>query len=76
MNRDHAKHVYDEYINNLISEHHLTEEEAIDYEQFIGMLRGDIPTPAVYDMDLEIRGRKRIFEQFVRAFEEAGVYEW
>lgn len=76
MNRDRAKSAYDEYINNLIIEHHLTEEEAIDYEQFIGVLRGDIPTPVVCDMELEIRERKRIFEQFIRGFEEAGVYEW
>ena len=72
MNRDHAKSAYDEYINNLIIEHHLTEEEATDYDQFIGMLRGDIPTPVVCDMELEIRERKRIFEQFIRGFEEAG----
>lgn len=70
MNRDHAKRTYDEYINNLISEHHLTEEEAIDFDQFMGMLRGDIPTLAVCDMDLEIRERKRIFEQFVRGLKE------
>lgn len=76
MNRDHAKRAYDEYINNLISEHHLTEEEAIDYEQFIGMLRGDAPAPCHCGMELEDRERKRIFEQFIRAFEEAGVYEW
>ena len=72
MNRDRAKSAYDEYINNLIIEQHLTEEEATDYDQFIGMLRGDIPTPVVCDMELEIRERKRIFEQFIRGFEEAG----
>lgn len=42
----------------------------IDFDQFMRMLRGDIPTPAVCDMDLEIRERKRIFEQFVHGFEE------
>lgn len=76
MNRDRSKSAYDAYINNLIIEHHLTEEEAIGYEQFIGMLRGDIPVSCHCDMELEYRERKRIFEQFIRAFEEAGVYEW
>ena len=76
MNRDRAKGAYEAYRNNLIDDHHVPEEELGDFDWFIGMLRGDIPIPVVYDMDSEIRERKRIFEQFVRAFEEAGVYEW
>lgn len=70
MNRDRAKGAYDAYRNNLINTHHVSEEELADFDQFMGMLRGDIPTPVVCDMDLEIRERKRIFEQFVRGFEE------
>ena len=60
---------------NLIDDHHAPEKKLSDFDWFMGMLRGDIPIPVVYDMDSEIRERKRIFEQFVRAFEEAGVYE-
>ena len=70
MNRDRAKGAYDAYRNNLINTYHVSEEEFIDFDQFMGMLRGDIPTPVVCDVDLEIRERKRIFEQFVRGFEE------
>ena len=70
MNRDRAKSAYDAYRNNLINAYHVSEEELVDFDQFMGMLRGDIPTPVVCDMDLEIRERKRIFEQFVRWFEE------
>lgn len=70
MNRDCAKSSYEAYRKNLIENHHVSEEELVDFDQFMGMLRGDIPTPAVCDMDLEIRERKRIFEQFVRGFEE------
>ena len=76
MNRDRAKSAYEAYRNNLISEHHVPEEDLDDFDQFMSMLRGDIPTPIVCDMNLEIRERKRIFEQFIRGFEEAGVYEW
>ena len=61
MNRDRAKSAYDAYRNNLINAYHVSEEELVDFDQFMGMLRGDIPTPAVCDMDLEIRERKRIF---------------
>ena len=60
---------------NLIGDHNVPEKNLGDFDWFMGMLRGDIPIPVVYDMDSEIRERKRIFEQFVRAFEEAGVYE-
>ena len=70
MNRDRAKSAYEAYRNNLISEHHVSKEDLDDFDQFIGMLRGDIPTPVVCDMDLEIRERKRIFEQFIRGFKE------
>lgn len=76
MNRDRAKGAYEAYRNNLINVYHVSEKELVDFDQFMGMLRGDVPAPVVYDMDSEIRERKRIFEQFVRAFEEAGVYEW
>ena len=76
MNRDRAKGAYEAYRNNLINVYHVSEKELVDFDQFMGMLRGDIPTPVVCDMDLETRERKRIFEQFVRGFEEAGVYEW
>lgn len=61
---------------DLIDDHHVPEEELGGFDWFMGMLRGDIPIPVVYDMDSEIRERKRIFEQFVHAFEEAGVYKW
>ena len=70
MNRKYAKDVFNEYRKNLIENHHVSEEELVDFDQFMGMLRGDIPTPVVCDMDLEIRERKRIFEQFIRGFEE------
>lgn len=70
MNRDRAKSAYEAYRNNLISEHHVSEEDLDDFDQFMSMLRGDIPIPVVYDMDSEIRERKRIFEQFVRGFKE------
>lgn len=70
MNRDCAKSSYEAYRKSLIENHHASEEELVDFDQFIAMLRGDIPTPAVCDMDLEIRERKRIFEQFVHGFEE------
>lgn len=70
MNRKYAKGAFNEYRKNLIENYHVSEEELVDFDQFIGMLRGDIPTPVVCDMDLEIRERKRIFEQFVRGFEE------
>ena len=70
MNRDRAKDAYEAYRNNLINTYHVSEEELADFDQFIGMLRGDIPTPVVCDMDFETRERKRIFEQFVRGFEE------
>lgn len=76
MNRDRAKGAYKAYRNTLIDEYHVSEEDLGDFDWFIGMLRGDIPTPVVCDMELEYRERKRIFEQFIRAFEEAGVYEW
>ena len=76
MNRDRAKGAYEAYRNNLINVYHVSEKELVDFDRFMGILLGDIPTPVVYDMDSEIRERKRIFEQFVRAFEEAGVYEW
>lgn len=68
--------VFNEYRKNLIENHHVSDEEIGEFDQFMGMLRGDIPTPVVCDMDLEIRERKRIFEKFVHAFEEVGVYEW
>ena len=61
---------------NLIDDHNVPEKKLGDFDWFMGMLRGDILIPVVYDMESEIRERKRIFEQFVRAFEEAGVYEW
>ena len=70
MNRDRAKGAYEAYRNNLINVYHVSEEKLIDFDQFMGMLRGDIPTPVVCDMELEIQERKRIFEQFVRGFEE------
>ena len=70
MNRDRAKDAYEAYRNNLINAYHISEEELVDFDQFIGMLRGDIPTPVVCDMDLEIRERKRIYDQFIRSFEE------
>lgn len=70
MNRKYAKDVFNEYRKNLIENYHVSEEELVDFDQFIGMLRGDIPTPVVCDMDLDVRERKRIFEQFVRWFEE------
>ena len=55
MNRKYAKDVFNEYRKNLIENHHVSEEELVDFDQFMGMLRGDIPTPVVCDMDLEIR---------------------
>ena len=70
MNRKYAKDAFNEYQKNLIENYHVSEEELADFDQFMGMLRGGIPTPVVCDMDLEIRERKRIFEQFVRVFEE------
>ena len=70
MNRDCAKSAYDAYRNNLINAYHVSEEELVDFDQFMGMLCGDIPTPAVCDRDLEIRERKRIFEQFIRGLKE------
>ena len=70
MNRKYAKDVFNEYQKNLIENYHVSEEELVDFDQFIGMLRGDIPTPVVCDMGLEIRERKRIFEKFIRGFEE------
>lgn len=70
MNRDCAKSSYEVYRKNLIENHHVSEEEIGDFDQFMGILRGDIPTPVVCDMNLEIRERKRIFEQFIRGFEE------
>ena len=76
MDRDRAKGAYEEYKNNLINVHHVSEKELVDFDQFMGILISDIPTPVVCDIDAEIRERKRIFEQFARAFEEAGVYEW
>ena len=66
MNRKYMKDAFNEYRKNLIENRHVSEEEIGDFDQFMGMLRGDIPTPAVCDMDLEIRERKRIFEQFIR----------
>ena len=53
-----------------VDEPYVSEEELINFDQFIGMLRGDIPTPVVCDMDLETRERKRIYDQFIRSFEE------
>lgn len=70
MNRKYAKDTFNEYRKNLIENYHVSEEEIVDFDQFMGMLRGDIPTPVVCDMNLEIRERKRIFEQFIRGFEE------
>lgn len=70
MNRDRAKSAYEAYRNNLISEHHVPEEDLDDFDQFMSMLRGDIPAPVVCNMNLEIRERKRIFEQFIRGFKE------
>ena len=66
MNRKYMKDAFNEYRKNLIENRHVSEEEIGDFDQFMGMLRGDIPSPAVCDMDLEIRERKRIFEQFIR----------
>ena len=70
MNRKYAKGAFNEYRKNLIENRHVSEEELINFDQFIGMLRGDIPTPVVCDMDLETRERKRIYDQFIRSFEE------
>ena len=70
INHKYMKDAFNEYRKNLIENHHVSEEEISDFDQFMGMLRGDIPTPAVCDMDLEIRERKRIFEQFVRGLKE------
>ena len=70
MNRDRAKSAYEAYRNNLISEHHVSEEDLDDFDRFMSMLRGDIPAPVVCNMNLEIRERKRIFEQFIRGFKE------
>lgn len=70
MNRDRAKGVYEAYRNNLVNAYHVSEEELVNFDQFMGMLRGDIPTPVICDMELETQERKRIFEQFVRGFEE------
>ena len=70
MNRKYMKDAFNEYRKNLIENHHVPEEEIGDFDRFMGMLRGDIPTPVVCDMNLEIRERKRIFEQFIRGFEE------
>ena len=70
MDRDRAKGAYEAYRNNLVNAYHVPEEELVDFDQFMGMLRGDIPTPVICDMELEIQERKRIFEQFVRGFEE------
>ena len=70
MNHKYMKDAFNEYRKNLIENYHVSEEEIGDFDQFMGMLRGDIPTPAVCDMDLEIRERKRIFEQFVRGLKE------
>ena len=70
MNRKYAKDAFNAYRKNLIENHHVSEEESGDFDRFMGMLRGDIPTPVVCDMNLEIRERKRIFEQFIRGFEE------
>lgn len=70
MNRKYANDAFNEYRKNFIEKHHVSEEELVDFDQFIGMLRGDIPAPVVCDMDAEIRERKRIFEQFVRGFEK------
>lgn len=66
MNRKYMKDAFNEYRKNLIENRHVSEEEIGDFDQFMGMLRGNIPTPAVCDMDLEFRERKRIFEQFIR----------
>ena len=71
MNRKYAKDAFNEYRKNLIENHHVSEEELVDFDQFIGMLRGYVPIPVACDMDLETRERKRIFEQFVRGFEES-----
>ena len=70
MNRDHAKSAYEAYRNNLINAYHVSEEELGEFDRFMGMLRGDIPTPVVFDMDAEAQERKRIYKQFIRGFEE------
>ena len=70
MNCDRAKGAYEAYRNNLINAYHVSEEEICNFDRFMGILLGDIPTPVVCDMNLEIRERKKIFEQFIRGFEE------
>ena len=70
MNRDHAKGAYEAYRNNLINAYHVSEEELGEFDRFMSIMRGDIPTPVVCDMILEIHERKRIYEQFIRSFEE------
>ena len=70
MNRDRAKGAYEAYRNNLINAYHVSEEELGEFDRFMSIMRGDIPTPVVCDMILEIHERKRIYEQFIRSFEE------
>ena len=69
MDREYAKSAFNAYRKNLIENYHVSEEEISDFDRFMDMLRGDIPTPVVCDMELEYRERKRIFEQFIRGFE-------
>ena len=70
MNRKYAKDAFNEYQKNLIENYRVPKEEIGGFDRFVGMLRGDIPTPVVCDMDLETRERKRIYDQFIRSFEE------
>ena len=74
MNHDRAKDAYEAYRNNLINAYHVSEEELVDFDQFMSMLRGDIPTPAVCDMDLEIRERKRFLNNLFVVLRRIDIY--
>ena len=70
MNRDRAKGAYETYRNNLINTYHVSEEEICDFDRFMSITRGDIVAPVYCDMKFETQERKRIYEQFIRGFEE------
>lgn len=70
MNRDRAKGAYEAYRNNLINAYHVSEKDLDNFDRFMSIMRGDILAPVVCDMELETQERKRIYEQFIRGFEE------
>ena len=70
MNRKYAKDAFNEYRKNLIENHHVPEEGLSDFDRFMSIMRGDIVAPVYCDMNAEIRERNRIYEQFIRGFEE------